>query len=131
VLGILLVAVVAAGAFALTRPVARVSPASAGPPITADGYSRFTPNGYEYFTDHGEVFIAIDHDATELALPAAGASTFALVPPLTVKVLEGNGSTRLVKDVARVLVFTEQDRVVTIKLTTAADELVEFRSDGD
>jgi len=125
ILAILSVAIVAFGAFALTRPAPQPAPASAGSPITSDGYSRFTPNGHEYFTDHGEIVIELGHPATVLALPSSGASRFALVPPLTVKVIE-DGSTRIVTDVRQVLMFTSHDRVTAIKLTTADDELVEF-----
>lgn len=129
-LGILAVAIIAVGAFAVSRPVHRVGPASAGAPISADGYSRFTPNGHKYFTEHGEILIALDHAATELALPAYGASRFALVPPLDVRVIDGDVET-LQEDVAQVLIFTHLDRVVTIKLTTAQGSESEFRSVND
>lgn len=130
-IGILAIAVIAVGAFAVTRPLAVESPASAGPPTTSDGYSRFTPNGHKWFTEHGQIVMRIDHDATDLALPPYGASRFALVPPLEVKVDQNDGSSSIVADVAQVLMFTHQDRLVTIKLTTSSGEVVEFRSEAD
>ncbi len=123
-LAILAIAAIAVGAFALTRPVAPQSPASAGSPTTPDGYSRFTPVGHEWFTTHGEIVVRIDHVATELALPAYGASRFALVPPLEVKVVKNNDESSVVPDVAQILMFTHLDRLVTVKLTTSTGEVL-------
>jgi hypothetical protein len=129
-LAFLAVVIVALGAFALTRPHIAVSPASAGAPISADGFSRFTPNGHKYFTEHGEILIALDHPARPLALPIYGASKFAPVPPIKVSVLH-EGTTDTVEDVAEVLIFTHEDRVITVKLTKSDGEVVEFRSEND
>lgn len=130
VLAILAVAIVALTAFAVTRPEARLEPASAGAPISADGFSRFTPSGHKYFTEHGEVLIAIDHPARELGLPIYGASKFAPVPPITVRVFH-DGAEDSVDAVTQVLIFTRDDRVITVKLTTDNGEVLEFRSTVD
>lgn len=130
ILAILAVAVVALGAFALTRPEAPLEPASAGAPISADGFSRFTPAGHKYFTEHGVVLIQIDHHAKELGLPIYGASKFAPVPPIKVTVFH-DGAEDTVDAVSQVLIFTRDDRVITVKLTQADGTLVEFRSTAD
>lgn len=125
VVAVLAAAIALIAAFAVTRPVQPLSPASGGAPITAEGYSRYTPAGHKYFTEHGELLILLGHDATDLALPPAGASKFAPVPPITVVVHTGTGE-EVVDDIAQVILFTGGDRVTSLRLTDSAGDVHRF-----